>query len=557
MKTLFIIWVLFTCFHLGSLSNMQILVTKNPMTWETADDVCPVEFKGSGYRHLAADIIEGPFNLLTVNNYESVWLDSKAYDLGCRGDICSFIVIRHRRKIDFDFKHLCLTENDSVVIQKYCPESSIVNITSPYMVERLRIGLTRFAAGEEFIISNGNLSDSSDFKCEMARKRGNEFRKMFTRCNEFHSALCEHYTTDSVMVTTIEYKEDNREYTSVFVPHPANPGGMYPMKDSNESDTEPLGVTGIVMICLSAALLVMALSFCIGLFIFCRRKKMTLSSVYDTIFMRPRGRNPYTLRVPNDPTSPISERPNLLPPRADLPSAPPVRHQFIRAPAVRHQPLQQAPPMARVDSMQTLASSSSFGSGGTSSSYVDDVRYYRNFSYETQPSVAPSQAPRIDIQPSTPSASERSYCSSCRRNRRKRDFLRTSSNCTSCVSQSSLYTQVARPAQRNLSQDTNDTNSLRSQRTSRDTNNTNSIKSHRSHRSGRNHSRGVSSKISRLKSQADYLNTEQIATPRSSVGSQHDVTDPNPVTRRHKLVDRLGSSSGFRLVKRMFSIDLK
>lgn len=39
------------------------------------------------------------------------------------------------------------------------------------------------------------------------------------------------------MVTTIEYKEDNREYTSVFVPHPANPGGMYPMKDSNESET--------------------------------------------------------------------------------------------------------------------------------------------------------------------------------------------------------------------------------------------------------------------------------------------------------------------------------
>lgn len=39
------------------------------------------------------------------------------------------------------------------------------------------------------------------------------------------------------MVTTIEYKEDNREYTSVFVPHPADHGGMYPMKDSNESDT--------------------------------------------------------------------------------------------------------------------------------------------------------------------------------------------------------------------------------------------------------------------------------------------------------------------------------
>uniref|UniRef100_A0A8W8KBA5 Uncharacterized protein n=1 Tax=Magallana gigas TaxID=29159 RepID=A0A8W8KBA5_MAGGI len=509
MKTLFMFFALFTSFHMESLCNVQILVTNNPMNWHAADEICTVEFKGSGYRHLAADISD----------------ESR--------DRCSLIVIRHRRFLSYDFKYLCLTVNDSVKIQEYCPKPSIVNITSPYMVERLRQNINRFKKGEEFIISNVSFSDYTDFKCEMARKRGHEFRKMFTRCNEFHRALCEHHTTDSVMVTTIEYREDTREYTSVFVPHPANPGGMYPIKDSNESDTEPLGVTGIVMICLSAALVVMSLSFCTGLFIYCRRKKMTLSSVYDTIFMRPRGRNPYTLRVPNDPTSPISERPNLLPPPADLPSAPPVRHQFIRAPAVRHQPLQQAPPMARVDSMQTLASSSSFVPVGR------------------------PLPPRIEIQPSTPSASERSYCSSCRRNRRKRDFLRTSSNCTSCVSQSSLYTQVARPAQRNLSQDTNDTNSLRSQRTSRDTNDTNSIKSHRSHRSGRNHSRGVSSKISRLKSQADYLNTEQIATPRSSAGSQHDVTDPNPVTRRHKLVDRLGSSSGFRLVKRMFSIDLK
>lgn len=39
--------------------------------------------------------------------------------------------------------------------------------------------------------------DYTDFMCEMARKRGHEFRKMFTRCNEFHNALCEHreYTT--------------------------------------------------------------------------------------------------------------------------------------------------------------------------------------------------------------------------------------------------------------------------------------------------------------------------------------------------------------------------
>lgn len=557
MKTLFIFLALFSSFH-ESLGNMQILVTKTPITWRIADGICTEEYKGTGYRHLAADISDGSrdYNLVAVTNYDSVWLDSKAYDLGCKGDICSLIVIRHRRSLSHTFNHLCLTDNGSVAIQETCSKSNMVNITSPYMIGRLKTQFNRFARSEEFIISHVNLKGYVDSKCEMARKQGYEFRKMFTRCNEFHRALCEHYTVDSTMVTTIEYREDAKEYKSVFVPHPAGSGGMYPMQDSNDSDSESLGVTGIVLICLSATVAVMSLSFCSGLFIYCRRKKMTLSSVYDTIFMRPRGRNPYTLRVPNDPTSPISE-PNLLPPPADLPSAPPVRHQYIRAPPVRHyhQPLQQAPPMARVDSMQTLASSSSFGSN-TTSSYIDDVRYYRNFSYETQPSVAPSQAPRIEIQPSTPSASERHFCSSCRRNRRKRDFLRTSSNCTSCASQNSLYTQAARPAQRNLSQDTNDTNSLRSQGTSRDNNDTNSVKSHRSHRSGRSH-RGVLSKISRHKSQADYLNTEKIATPRSSAGSQHDVTEPNPIIRRHKLVDRLGSSSGFRLVKRMFSIDLK
>uniref|UniRef100_A0A8W8KC90 Uncharacterized protein n=1 Tax=Magallana gigas TaxID=29159 RepID=A0A8W8KC90_MAGGI len=122
-------------------------------------------------------------------------------------------------------------ENESVAIQKYCPKSSVVNITSPYTVERLRIGLTRFAAGEEFIISNVNFVDYADFKCEMARKLGHEFRKMFTRCNEFYRALCEHYTTDSLMVTTIEYREDTREYTSIFVPQPENPWGIYTMQE--------------------------------------------------------------------------------------------------------------------------------------------------------------------------------------------------------------------------------------------------------------------------------------------------------------------------------------
>lgn len=39
------------------------------------------------------------------------------------------------------------------------------------------------------------------------------------------------------MVTTIEYRENPKQYTPVFVPHPAGPGGMYPMKDNSDSDT--------------------------------------------------------------------------------------------------------------------------------------------------------------------------------------------------------------------------------------------------------------------------------------------------------------------------------
>lgn len=41
---------------------------------------------------------------------------------------------------------------------------------------------------------------------------------------------------DFVMVIIIEYKEDNREYILVFVLYFVNFGGMYFMKDSNESD---------------------------------------------------------------------------------------------------------------------------------------------------------------------------------------------------------------------------------------------------------------------------------------------------------------------------------
>lgn len=38
-------------------------------------------------------------------------------------------------------------------------------------------------------------------------------------------------TTDSTMVTTIEYREDTKQYRSIFVPHPAHPGDMYTMQE--------------------------------------------------------------------------------------------------------------------------------------------------------------------------------------------------------------------------------------------------------------------------------------------------------------------------------------
>ena len=88
--------------------------------------------------------------------------------------------------------------------------------------------------------------------------------------------------------------------------------------------------------------------------------------------------------------------------------------------------------LPRVDSVQTLASLYSFATANASSSYVDNVRYYRNCSYEMQAGVATSRASRIEIQPST-SMSGRLYCTSCRRHRRRRDFRGTSSNCTSCL----------------------------------------------------------------------------------------------------------------------------
>ncbi|XP_062590443.1 uncharacterized protein LOC134252037 [Saccostrea cucullata] len=465
------------------------------------------------------------------------------------GDACSYVIERHRRYNSHRHLLSLCQEAHGMGVKHWRLCNSISNITSAYMISKIRSEIAGFARGEEYIINKIALAGTTQTKCQMVRKAGNRFQKMETSCNEFHKALCEHNTEDSNMVTTIQYGQEKKASRTIFIPHPIDSESK-PMTDEKEET----GVSEeIIWTIVSVTVALLSLSLCIGGLIYCRRNKIKLNSVYDTVFRRPRGGNHYTLRVPNDPSSPVSEPTNHRLP----PAAPPIRNPTAAAPIIRNP---TAPP--RVDSVQTLASSTA-SSADTTSSYVDDVRYYRNFSYETQPSVAPSQAPRIEIQPSTPAASTsgstsgRLYCSSCRRHRKRRDFLRTSSNCTSCSSVHSAYTQPSsRLAERNISLDTNDTASVRSQRSSTDTNETNSMRSHRSHRFRKLSHRGLSKK-SNNKSVATDIQTGQTESPDISTQCQLEIRGSNPVLRKHKLVDRIQSSSGFQLVKRMFSIDLK
>ena len=248
--------------------------------------------------------------------------------------------------------------------------------------------------------------------------------------------------------------------------------------------------------------------------------------------MRPRGRNPYTLRVPNGPTTPITDPANVLVP-----------------PVVPAAGTQQPPP--RVDSVQTLASSSSFATASTSSSYVDDVRYYRNCSYETQASLATSRAPRTEIQPNTPSMSGRLYCTSCRRHRRLRDFQRTSSNCTSCSSQYSAYTGYSAIADRNQSLETTDTIYRGPQRPSKDNNDSHSVSSHRSNRSRRSHW-SVLSTFSRKKSQTDRMTTEQQQASGLEIQDNVKMSNPN-IKKNNRGKIHIYSSYKCLIVKFCFS----
>lgn len=51
-----------------------------------------------------------------------------------------------------------VAENDSIVIQNYCPKSVLANVSSPYMLERLRQYLVGFSRGEELIIGYVNFN---------------------------------------------------------------------------------------------------------------------------------------------------------------------------------------------------------------------------------------------------------------------------------------------------------------------------------------------------------------------------------------------------------------
>ena len=68
----------------ATFGNVQVLLAENLMKWSDTDKACTDMFNGS---HLATEILEGAsdYNLIAMENFQSVWLDSKAFNLGCRG----------------------------------------------------------------------------------------------------------------------------------------------------------------------------------------------------------------------------------------------------------------------------------------------------------------------------------------------------------------------------------------------------------------------------------------------------------------------------------------
>ena len=70
-----------------------MLLAENLVKWSAADKVCTEMFNGS---HLATEILEGApdYNLIAMKNFQSVWLNSKVFNLGCRGNTFLFFFIK-------------------------------------------------------------------------------------------------------------------------------------------------------------------------------------------------------------------------------------------------------------------------------------------------------------------------------------------------------------------------------------------------------------------------------------------------------------------------------
>ena len=90
----------------ATFGNVQVLLAENLMKWSDTDKACTDMFNGS---HLATEILEGApnYNLIAMENFQSVWLDSKAFNLGCRGKKSLFLKILlclfFKQKVEFIF----------------------------------------------------------------------------------------------------------------------------------------------------------------------------------------------------------------------------------------------------------------------------------------------------------------------------------------------------------------------------------------------------------------------------------------------------------------------
>ena len=89
----------------ATFGNVQVLLAENLMKWSDTDKACTDMFNGS---HLATEILEGApdYDLIAMENFQSVWLDSKAFNLGCRGKKSLFSILLclfFKQKVEFIF----------------------------------------------------------------------------------------------------------------------------------------------------------------------------------------------------------------------------------------------------------------------------------------------------------------------------------------------------------------------------------------------------------------------------------------------------------------------